>query len=257
MILKETLPKNPCVYEIRNLINGRVYIGSTINPNQRRNRHFKDLRRGIHGSRFMQRDFIKCGEMAFSFKVLEIVSVESLLQREQHWLDFVVPPYNTARIAGSSLGVKQTPEVVEANRRRGTGFSNGNAKVTPEIAEQMTALRNTETYGRIAQLFGVHISTVERLMVRMKVKKESRVYSEAMREKFRDHAKNTLQPARRINVVMLGDNGQPTREFVSMSEAAKFIGVNVCSLSEAIKYGTPCTGVRFKKADSAMLIIGR
>lgn len=63
-----------CVYLIRNLVNGRIYVGSTINFPQRKWRHLYDLKKGKHCSRFMQRDFNKCGGDAFVIEVLEVVS---------------------------------------------------------------------------------------------------------------------------------------------------------------------------------------
>ena len=38
------LPKVPVIYKIVNKSNGSEYVGATINPSQRRRRHFKDLK---------------------------------------------------------------------------------------------------------------------------------------------------------------------------------------------------------------------
>lgn len=49
--------EGPGVYEIRNLDNGRCYIGSSVNIKQRERQHISHLRRGKHHSAEMQEDY--------------------------------------------------------------------------------------------------------------------------------------------------------------------------------------------------------
>src|SRR5438128_6005641 len=54
-----SIPKVPAIYQIRHTESGKVYVGSAINPRQRWGMHLKDLRKGAHHSRYLQRAWIK------------------------------------------------------------------------------------------------------------------------------------------------------------------------------------------------------
>lgn len=98
------------IYQIENEVNGKQYIGSTTNLKRRWWYHLGDLRRGQHSNRHLQAAFNKYGERAFTFSVLEHAEVESLLKREQHYLDTRMPEYNILPIAGRPLGHRHTAE---------------------------------------------------------------------------------------------------------------------------------------------------
>lgn len=246
------LPKDPCIYEIRNTANQRHYIGSAINPPQRRRRHFYDLKRNRHSSRFMQRDYMKCGRTGFVFKILEVVTRATMIEREQYWMDTTNPQYNSAKIAGSQIGLKYGDEVVAANRIRNTGFGNGNAKINPSMAQRIVEMRDKTTTAEMATMYGVHISTIQRVLKRIgKPKNGKRYISNDLREKQREHSFNTLLPARRIPVVMIDEDGTVLQEYQSIIAAANDIGRCVSTMSQAIEKGHRCGGMRFIKKSLA------
>ena len=116
--------KSKGVYRIVNNINGKVYIGSTGSKGGFKKRwsyHLTDLRQNKHHSRHLQRAWNKYGEESFVFEILEMIedfTKETLLIREQYYLDLyksydVNLGYNICKIAGSSLGVKKTPEQIK------------------------------------------------------------------------------------------------------------------------------------------------
>ena len=93
------------VYQIRNLISGKVYVGSTVHFRDRKYSHFKELRDGGHGNSRLQAAFDKYGENAFVFEPVEIIDHEDkLLDREQYYLDTIKPfgkiGYNISKLAG-------------------------------------------------------------------------------------------------------------------------------------------------------------
>lgn len=88
------------------------------------------LNQGNHHSIHLQRAWNKYGESVFDFTVLENVEEKlKLIEREQHYLDELQPfgkrGFNIAQIAGSTLGVKRTPEQIErmASFHRGKKIS--------------------------------------------------------------------------------------------------------------------------------------
>lgn len=100
------------IYQIRNLVNGKVYIGSSCEIGKRFCQHKWLLGIGKHHSPYLQNAWNKYGPDAFVFEVLENCSEEDVLKREQWYLDEKKPydrvnGYNNARFAES--GAKGRP----------------------------------------------------------------------------------------------------------------------------------------------------
>jgi group I intron endonuclease len=104
------------IYCIRNKINGKVYIGSSVDIHARWRTHRYELRGGGHHSIALQRAWDKYGREAFAFEVLEeIADMQARLQREteliaQHGSADGLNGYNCLPVAGSPLGVKPSEE---------------------------------------------------------------------------------------------------------------------------------------------------
>ncbi len=103
--------KEPCIYQIRNTVTGRVYIGSSNNGWRRRQEHLRKLRLGIHDNRHLQASFTKHGEAAFEFTIVELVEESDLVHREQATVDALrgagMPLYNIGDFVDVPLrGVK-------------------------------------------------------------------------------------------------------------------------------------------------------
>jgi plasmid stability protein len=98
------------VYSIHSCVNGRSYIGSSVDVMHRWQCHRKELRNGVHGNTHLQRAWDKYSESAFEFTVLEECSRELLLEREQHYIDSCSDRYNLLPTAGSPLGATLSEE---------------------------------------------------------------------------------------------------------------------------------------------------
>jgi len=109
-----SIPNTSGIYRITNTINGKFYIGSAVNLRVRWNLHRSALLHKVHGNPKLQNAWNKYGPDAFTFEVLELVLLPFLIEREQYWLDTLKPfgknGYNIARVAGSRLGLKASPE---------------------------------------------------------------------------------------------------------------------------------------------------
>lgn len=95
------------IYFIKNIINDRLYIGSSNNIHNRWYDHLRELRANKHYNKFLQRSFNKYGENNFVFGVLEICNQLYLFEREQFYLDTYKNLYNIEKVAGkppSQLG---------------------------------------------------------------------------------------------------------------------------------------------------------
>lgn len=98
------------IYTIRNTINGRLYIGSSVNIERRWSVHRHNLLAGTHHSRILQNSWNKHGTGAFTFNVLVVLPRGSLLEYEQTLIDHLKPSMNISPTAKSPLGVKRSAE---------------------------------------------------------------------------------------------------------------------------------------------------
>lgn len=97
------------IYQIRCLVNGKVYVGSTVWIDRRWKEHFRLLTRGVHHSRHLQRSWLEFGSNSFVFEILELASADDLIRIEQEYLDRIRPfdpriGFNYSRTAMSSSG---------------------------------------------------------------------------------------------------------------------------------------------------------
>ena len=113
------------IYQIRNTVNNKIYIGSAVNLKKRFNTHLNKLKTNIHENSKLQRAFDKYGEQNFIFEIIEFVEDKNkLLEHEQYWIDrfnIVKEGYNICPTAGNSLGrvVKQeTRDKMSKNNAR-------------------------------------------------------------------------------------------------------------------------------------------
>ena len=110
------------VYEIRSVVDGRRYVGSSVNMARRWKEHRLRLDSGKHGNLHLQRAWKKYGSEKFEFSVLVGCHADSVLLYEQMYLDALSPEFNLCRVAGSCLGVKRRRESIEAMRQKRIGL---------------------------------------------------------------------------------------------------------------------------------------
>lgn len=110
--------KHPGIYAIKNVLNDKCYIGSTIDLYRRRCEHISQLRNNKHKNRHLQFSWNKNGEDVFVFEVLEVIDDYDQLQTtEQRYLDDCVNKYNIREIAESNRGMKLSPRTEEQRKR--------------------------------------------------------------------------------------------------------------------------------------------
>lgn len=140
---------NAGIYEIVNTVNGKRYVGSAVNFSFRWRNHRSLLRRGAHHSRHLQSAWAKHGEDTFEFRKLIVCSKEDLIVYEQYAIDALQPEYNICRNAGSSLGVKHSPEFCAKRAALSLGNTSGRGnkgrKASPETRAKLSAFRTGNT----------------------------------------------------------------------------------------------------------------
>lgn len=128
------------VYVIRNVVNGKVYVGSASRGIRSRwNEHLSNLRKARHANRHLQAAWIKYGEGAFEFKVLLVCGADDCLTNEQIFIDQMKAAndeygYNILPLAGSARGWKPNAET----RAKMSAAGKGRVK-TPEHQAKISA----------------------------------------------------------------------------------------------------------------------
>ena len=129
------------IYMIKNLANGKFYIGSTINFDSRCRSHFKMLRNNRHYNNYLQNSCNRYGAKNFVFEIIEHVeNVEVLLEKEQEYIDKLKPAYNISPVSKSQLGYKHTKEAKEKISKSSKGRRKGH-KVSEETRKKMSESR--------------------------------------------------------------------------------------------------------------------
>lgn len=76
------------IYQIKNNINNKIYIGQTIRLEERRRKHFQQLKNNCHINYLLQKDWNKYGEenFSFSYEEFEITKRQDLNPIESEYI---------------------------------------------------------------------------------------------------------------------------------------------------------------------------
>lgn len=93
-------PTQMGVYQIRNKINGKIFVGSSMDLRAKKNSEIAKLSAGIHPSPTLQVDWNSSGPDTFEFYILEAIKPETIspddwrkevTRLEDKWLDTLQP----------------------------------------------------------------------------------------------------------------------------------------------------------------------
>jgi group I intron endonuclease len=119
------------VYKIVNMLDGKIYVGSSISLKNRKYEHFRALRKGTHKNKHLQNAFIRDKEENFQFEIIEEIKrytdkeklKEELYIKENYWMEKLEVikegvcnhdlGYNMNPSSKSSLGIKRSEETIE------------------------------------------------------------------------------------------------------------------------------------------------
>lgn len=116
----------PGIYQIRNISNNKVYIGSAFNLHNRFRTHKSRLFSNKHDNEYLQRSFNKYGPESFIFEVIEILeNIENIYKIELEYIEKVYGDncYNINKITDPS---KSLIQYNESKKKRFTLISPSN-----------------------------------------------------------------------------------------------------------------------------------
>lgn len=266
---KEILRKGG-IYQITNMVNGKVYVGSAVNFRTRFNGHIRDLRGNKHHSKYLQRAFNKYGSNSFEWEILKVIEKSEnvttkqygklLCKYEQFFID-TLDSYNNGYNAyptakNGSVGQIITEEH-RINHRKGIIESLGHKCLIYTLNGDFVQIFKTKRDA--AKFCGVKnnacwISQINssgkcrNYMIKpyedgfpLKIEPYKKNKDKIGKSQSENHKKN-IGAANSISVVMLNEKDEVVQEFASCAEIRrngvsiyKSLGKNIFMLSN--KYG--------------------
>lgn len=198
------------IYQIRNIQNNKLYIGSAAVLGWRKSQHFKSLSENRHDNSKFQNAYNKYGKDSFIFEVIEFCERIKLVEKEQYWLNFLLKAseqnsyfndkgYNILRIAGSSIGFKHSEETKKLLSESQKG---------KKISEETKQLLLKYSIGRI-----VSEETKQKL-------RDSHIGKKSSEE-----TKNKLKIFNSIPIELF-KNGEFVKEFQNAKECADYLNIS-------------------------------
>jgi group I intron endonuclease len=133
------------IYCLKNTINDKCYVGSAQKLNYRLWNHKHKLIKGNHANNILQNFVNKYGIDKLYFEILEPVNIESLIEREQYWIDNLKPQFNILPKAGSSTGTVMSEEQkIKISKNRKGILHTENTK--QRISESMKGVPKTKEH---------------------------------------------------------------------------------------------------------------
>lgn len=115
------------IYQIKNLVNGKIYIGQSVDIRTRWWQHKSQLRLNKHINTYLQNSWNKYGEDNFEFSVIEFCEIDKLDEREIYWIN-----------------KKNTLNPIYGYNANEGGGGNRGATLTEEQKEYMSKVKNPE-----------------------------------------------------------------------------------------------------------------
>lgn len=172
------------IYIIRNLVDGKVYIGQSVDLVRRVQAHQVKLKKGKHPNTYLQHAVDKFGYENFEFDVLEECNAEELDKREKYWIAYfdsmnrdkgynresggnegrVYSEDRKLAISGEGnpmYGRHQSKEYVEWIRQHNQGINN---KLTKEqVMDIKISLCEGKPQSELAEKYQVSISAIDKI----------------------------------------------------------------------------------------------
>ena len=178
------------IYKIVNTVNGKIYYGSSVDIHKRWKQHTTTLSQNCHQNIHLQRAWHRYGSSVFEFHVVEVVSKESLLIKEQEYLDTNSGGYNIAPASGGDT-LSKHPNRIEIIARRSNSQRIRNSKLSPE-----ERVAKWGKFGKSNGMYGKHHTTSSKIAIREKTIGISR--NKGIPKSFEHRAKMSIIAKERI-----------------------------------------------------------
>ena len=235
------------IYKIINVINNKFYVGSAEDFTRRKRVHWWMLRRGNHANKHLQAAWLKYGEQAFMFVIVEELTIDTdVLVAENIWLKEHVGKEYCYNIATDATA-PTTGWVGEKNPMWGKTFSHTDeAKAKIAAAAAARVQTEEEKAKRRKSMRGHHVSSATKAKISASLSGENNHWYGKKRP---DHG------AKVSRAVIAVDPGGKAVEYASIQSLREATGMKPPTVNRALKSGAkltrgPYVGWSFKYLDS-------
>lgn len=185
------------IYEIMNVVTGERYIGSSKNIKKRWSEHRSTLNQGHHRNPKLQNSFSKYGSSNFVFSVIEICTVEYLIEREQFYIDNHKPEYNLSTIAGRV-------EMSEESKKKLIAFHTGR-KRSDETRLRMSLAQIEAQKGRVDSEETKRKRSASQIGKKMSPESNAKLSARSMGNKYGLGRKPSPETLAKMSAIMMGN----------------------------------------------------
>jgi group I intron endonuclease len=231
LIIKENENKSG-IYRWTNKYTGDTYIGQSINLSARFIHCFNTSYLTSKKQLIISRALIKYGYSGFSLEILEFCEKSDLLEREQYYLDLLKPEYNILKIAGSSLGFKQSEDTKAkiSKSLKGIYVGKNSALFGRVHSEETKALMSIKKLGDKNHNFGRTLSEETKELIRLRA--QGRIHSEETKALISQKHGNPVNIYEKVSgeFSLIGS-------FVSKRKAAQFLEISAGTVTRYMQSG--------------------
>ena len=227
------------IYKIVSKNSGEFYIGSSQNLRKRELDHLSLLRNKKHPNRYLQSVWNKYQDLFFI--VVEECSIEFLIEREQYYIDTLLPKYNLRPIAESNRGWNMSEEsklkISKANKGK---------TISKEHREAISNKNKVNLKGR--KLSDEHIESIRKSRVgitlsnetknKIRLKALGRDTGKILSEETK--LKIGLASSKEVYQYSLDNNF--IRKFESCSEVERILNINKSSVASCCRFKRKSAG---------------
>ncbi len=232
------------IYLIKNKINNKKYVGSTINFKKRWGQHISALNKNSHDNSYLQKSWNKYGMDNFEFSVIEEVIINDLLEREQYYINYYNVSnrndgYNLLPTAGNNLGYKHTNETKE-KMRKPHGAMSKEAKENMKISaskRDKSMYSNPERNMKISKA-NINKKYSEETKKKMSESRNGKKHSEETKKKMSESKKGKLisnETKKKISDALKGNKNGVGR--IVSDETRKNISISHKGINRGEKNG--------------------
>jgi group I intron endonuclease len=209
------------IYKFTNKINGKIYIGQSIDINARKRSHINDAYcKGKDSNCPFHQAIIKYGEDGFNFEIIEECPKELLNEREKYWIQYYNSYHN---------GYNASPGGDNCGER-----SDGRALLLYDLEGNF--VKETCNIASTARELGVGYQTVYQLL--QGARKSTKGFQ--IKYKESEDFPKTIEPYNSRQggsfvVLQLDKNDNILNEYKSVNEAARQTGCDCSTISKVCR----------------------
>ena len=215
------------IYKIENLVNGKVYIGQSVDIESRWREHKNISQRKTSKSYNypLYKAFRKYGVENFSFEIVEECPVETLSEKEM----FYINKYNSCVYDKNSYGYNQSYG----------GDGAGAGRVLSEETKQKISKNHTNVKGENAPMYGKHHTEETKRQISESRKgkyagKNHPLYGKTVSEETRRKISIANKDSERGGKIVICEN----KEFSSITKCSDYYGVNRSIMGDWLNHNT-------------------